>query len=125
MRSWPLPDGTIKLSWSASPGASGYTVYRNSSLSPTIGFVPLTTLPIPKTNYSDRDKNLVEGFNYDYRVTAINSSGTSSPSEIKSAVSYASVTSTELGIALVSSIAIVLLVIIGTYALASIFKQIK
>jgi hypothetical protein len=115
---WPMQDRTINLSWNPSIGANGYVIYRNSSLSPNIGFIPLANLPISKTNYTDRDPNLVEGVKYEYRVAAIDSSGgiVSSPSETKSAVPYTPISSANIGVAFVSSLTIVIAISMIIYA---------
>lgn len=112
---WPDPGNIIKLSWNSSQGANGYVVYRNSSIFPASGFVPITASPITKTNYTDEGRNLVEGIKYEYRVTAVNSSGTSQPSEIKSAIPYRPITSTNIVIASLSSIILVTAIILSSY----------
>jgi hypothetical protein len=115
MSAWPSSDGTIKLSWSASPGASGYIVYRNSSS--TIGFVPLTTSPITSTSYTDADRNLVEGTTYSYRITAVNSSGQAAPSKIVSAIPYTPITQSDILNALIWSIVSIMAIVFSVYGI--------
>lgn len=56
---------SMKLSWSAVPGAAGYVVYRNGGRR---NATPLTT-----TSYTDND--LVAGSSYSWSVKAVDSSG--------------------------------------------------
>ena len=60
---------SIRISWTASSGATSYRVYRDESAT------PLTTTS--STSYTDADPNLVAGTTYSYRVSALNIDGES------------------------------------------------
>lgn len=66
----------IALSWTASPGATGYTVYRST--------VVIGTATSPATTFSDTAA-LAAGGTYSYSVTATNVGGTSAASNTASA----------------------------------------
>ncbi len=61
----------ITISWTASPGATGYTIYRSTSSAGT--YTQLTTA----TTTSYINTGLTAGTTYYYKVAATNASGTS------------------------------------------------
>ena len=65
-------DSSITISWTASPGATGYHIYRGTS-SGGEGATPIATTTV--TTY--RDPNLSSKLVYFYQVTALNASGES------------------------------------------------
>jgi subtilase family serine protease len=68
-------NGTVTLSWTASPGATSYNVYR-ATTSGGEGSTPIKS-GIATTTYTDTVTN---GVTYYYEVSATNSAGTSGPS---------------------------------------------
>ena len=73
-------NGTVTLSWTASPGATSYNIYRGT-ISGGEGSTPIKT-GITATTYTDTVTN---GVTYYYEVSATNSAGTSAPSSEVSA----------------------------------------
>lgn len=73
----------VMLSWSGSPGAAGYDVYRGSS-SGAESSTPLNSEPIAGTSYTDT--SVQAGRTYCYKVTAVAANG-STQSESSSEVS--------------------------------------
>ena len=65
-----LSASQIRISWTASPGASGYRVYRNS------GTLPLTTV----VSTSTVDSGLTANTSYCYAVSSFNAAGESAQS---------------------------------------------
>lgn len=76
--------GTVSLSWTASPGATSYNVYRSTTPGGE-GTTPIVT-GITTTTYKDTVPN---GSTYYYKVSATNSAGTSSLSDEVSATPVA------------------------------------
>jgi hypothetical protein len=68
----------VSLSWTASAGASGYTVERSTSGAP---WSPIATAV---TGLSYIDSNLAYSMTYDYRVVADSPAGDSAPSSVVS-----------------------------------------
>src|SRR5207302_9318939 len=66
-------DGQINLSWTASPGAASYNVYR-SIISGGEGITPFRT-GVAGTSFVD--SGLANGVTYYYEVSAVNSAGES------------------------------------------------
>lgn len=66
-------DFSVALTWTASAGATGYTVYRSQTSGSN--YQLLTTSPVTGTSY--QDGTVVDGQTYYYVVTAINSGGAS------------------------------------------------
>jgi hypothetical protein len=84
----PIPSGltavaaankSIRLTWTASTGATGYLVFREPNTTTPIGTIGAVT------TFTDSDASLVAGTSYTYRVAAVNiadeipQSGLSSP----------------------------------------------
>jgi fibronectin type 3 domain-containing protein len=67
-----LSPTSIKIQWTASPGATSYTVYRSTSATG-----PFTTQIGTSTTTSYTDTGLVSGMKYYYEIKSINSGGTS------------------------------------------------
>jgi hypothetical protein len=66
---------SLTLEWNASLRATGYKLYRSSSITPTFGVVYSGS----QTTY--KDTGLVSGITYKYKVTATNSAGESDYSD--------------------------------------------
>jgi len=79
---------TIRLYWPATPGATGYNIYRGLTSggedydNPLNGSTPVTALTY-------LDTGLTEDIEYFYTIKALSSSGISQPSDENSAVPYA------------------------------------
>jgi hypothetical protein len=69
-------DGRVTLTWSASPGASGYNVYR-ATASGGEGAVPYQS-NVTSTSFLDTAAS--NGVTYFFQVTAVNAAGESGPS---------------------------------------------
>jgi fibronectin type 3 domain-containing protein len=69
-------EGTVELSWSASPESdtAGYHVYRSSASGTP---VRLTSAPLATPAFSDR--NVQSGARYAYNVSAVDEKGNESP----------------------------------------------
>ncbi len=67
-------DSSVRLSWSAAPGAAGYHVYR--SVVAGGGYTRLTAAPIASASYAD--ETAVNGTTYYYVVTAVDGAGNES-----------------------------------------------
>jgi hypothetical protein len=65
------PQHSVKLSWNASAGVSGYNVYRTTSSTGT--YVRINSTLDANTAYSD--SSVVSGQTYYYEATAVNSGG--------------------------------------------------
>ncbi len=83
-------NGTVTLSWTASSGATSYSVYRGTT-SGGEGTTPIAT-GITSTNY--QDTNVTNGITYYYKVSASNSVGESALSNEASATPIAAQTLT-------------------------------
>ena len=81
-------DGSIQVTWAAVSGATGYTLERSQSPTPTT-FTQVGGT-ISGTSYTDTD--VTPGVSYSYRVTATNSAGSSTPSAVVSAGAVATLT---------------------------------
>jgi fibronectin type 3 domain-containing protein len=68
--------GQIELTWTASPDAATYNVYRSTASPVDTGAAPLATVDAPQTNYTDTA--VEEGTTYYYRVTAVDAEGNES-----------------------------------------------
>ncbi|TGL61872.1 cysteine protease [Leptospira ognonensis] len=66
----------IKVSWNASPGATGYYLYRFDENAEVSG-----QFEVSGTSYDDMDKALLGGSTFAYTVIAVNEVGYSEPSE--------------------------------------------
>lgn len=75
----------ISLTWTASPGAASYNVYRGTSAGGE-GGTPIAT-GVTTTNYTNT--GLTNGTKYYYKVAAVNSAGTSGQSNEASATPVA------------------------------------
>jgi len=78
--------GQIALSWTASSGATSYTLLR-STISGS-GYSSLATINAPTVSYTDSDPALVAGQTYYYEVDATNSNGSSAYSAPVSSTPY-------------------------------------
>jgi hypothetical protein len=72
----------VNLAWTASSGATSYSVYRGLST----GGESTTPIATGVASTSYKDSGLVDGTTYYYYVTAINGGGTSGPSNEASAM---------------------------------------
>ena len=77
----PVSQHSVALSWtgSASPGVTGYYVYRDTMPNPTTKLNP--TAPVPATSateYMYTDANVQSATTYYYVVTAVDSSNVES-----------------------------------------------
>lgn len=72
-------EGAVTLTWTGSPSASGYKVYRTTSSGSGTSGTPLNgDAPIGSSEFSD--PSVENGTQYFYRVTAVGDGGESSPS---------------------------------------------
>lgn len=77
------PGNKVSISWDKTAGAAGYNVYRKAG-NGTSDFRRLNFSLINTLSYEDRD--IVQGGNYEYQVTAVNAGGIeSAPSALGSA----------------------------------------
>jgi fibronectin type 3 domain-containing protein len=84
-------NGSVALSWTASSGATSYSIYRGT----TAGGEGTTPVATTTTN-SYTDTGLTNGTTYYYKVSATNSAGTSAQSSEVSATPSASATSVQI-----------------------------
>ena len=82
-------DAVVTLNWSASGGATSYTVWRKADG----GSFSAIATGVPGTSYPDIE--VVNGTTYDYQVTAVNADGESGPSNMLSVTPQAETTGTE------------------------------
>lgn len=75
-QSTATPDSALSISWSAVTGATGYTLYRDTSSTGSFSTVVGSNLTNPSVN----DSGLASGTTYYYEVEATNASGSSSTS---------------------------------------------
>jgi methionine-rich copper-binding protein CopC len=78
----------INLSWTAVTAATSYNVYRSTTAGFTVNTATDTPIARPTTN-SYSNTGLTASTTYYYRVAAVNSSGTGTPSAIASATTPA------------------------------------
>jgi uncharacterized repeat protein (TIGR01451 family) len=77
------PGNKVSISWDKTAGAAGYNVYRKAE-GETSDFTRLNFSLINALSYEDRD--VVQGGNYEYQVTAVDTGGIeSAPSALGSA----------------------------------------
>ncbi|MGF7034118.1 pectate lyase [Paenibacillus mucilaginosus] len=67
----------VELNWNAAGGADGYNVYRSTSKE---GPYTLVAAGVPSNSYSDTTAGLINNSYFYYKVTAVNASGESDPS---------------------------------------------
>src|SRR5580704_7187425 len=84
-------NGSVALTWTASAGATSYSIYRGTA-SGGEGTTPVATT----TSNSFTDTGLTNGTTYYYKVTASNSAGTSALSSEVSATPAASASSLQI-----------------------------
>jgi glucan endo-1,3-alpha-glucosidase len=92
-------NGQVSLTWSASPGATSYSVYRST----TSNGEGMAALDAGLTTTSFTDMGLANGTTYFYKVAAVNASGVSAQSAEASATPFGT-TGTGLPDLLVSSL---------------------
>jgi len=80
---------TIRLYWGATPGATGYNIYRSETSGDEDYNSPPLNGSTPVTALTYQDTGLTEGVEYFYTIKAISGSGVSQPSDENSAVPYA------------------------------------
>jgi hypothetical protein len=78
--------GQITLGWTASMGATSYTIQRSTSSGS--GYATIATINAPTISYTDSDPALVVGQTYYYKINATNSNGSSAYSVPASATPY-------------------------------------
>ena len=87
--------GSISLSWSASSGATSYSIYRST----TAGGEGTTAFASNVTSTSYTDSAVTNGTTYYYKVAAVNASGTSAQSsEVHAASSGGTAPATPTGV---------------------------